>query len=86
LKLHQLKYWLKRFETTNETNAPLTNWVSITMNEPSQELNETLHIHSGQASIEVKPGFNPSFLAGIPLVYIRDFLGHASVKNSRDKN
>jgi DNA-binding GntR family transcriptional regulator len=65
LNLHQLKYWLKKIENTKATSAPSTKWVSVAMDVPSQEINETLQIKVGQTSIEVKPGFNPSFRADV---------------------
>ncbi|MDE3840857.1 IS66 family insertion sequence hypothetical protein [Bacillus methanolicus] len=68
VKLHQLKYWLKKIENTNRISTPSTNWVSITMDEQYAESKDTslsLQIKIGQASIEVKPGFDPSFLAEV---------------------
>jgi hypothetical protein len=65
LKLHQLKYWIKKIENTNSKPETPTKWVPVAMDEPSQELNETLMIKVGQASIEVKPGFNPSLLVDV---------------------
>ena len=65
LKVHQLKYWLKRIEGSKSTNETTSQWASITIDEASDELSETLQIKVGQAAIEVKPGFTPSFLADV---------------------
>jgi hypothetical protein len=65
LKLHQLKYWLKRVEGSSAKQKPKTKWASVEIEETVEELNETLQIKVGQASIEVKPGFNPAFLADV---------------------
>ncbi len=65
LNLHQLKYWLKRIEDSTSTYESVTKWTSVTIGEASEEISETLQVKVGQASIEVKPGFNSSFLADV---------------------
>lgn len=65
VKLHQLKYWLKKFENMNQISTTSPKWVSVTLDEQHAESKDTLQIHIGQASIEVKPGFDPSFLADV---------------------
>ncbi|WP_409978524.1 IS66 family insertion sequence element accessory protein TnpA [Anoxybacteroides amylolyticum] len=35
LKVHQLKYWLKRLEGSNATPNPSTKWASVVMADPS---------------------------------------------------
>jgi hypothetical protein len=66
LSLHQLRYWLKKIELTTKSGAePATKWIPVSMEEIPLEPNETLQIKVGQASIEVKPGFNPSLLADV---------------------
>ncbi|MDL0421959.1 IS66 family insertion sequence element accessory protein TnpB [Caldibacillus thermoamylovorans] len=65
VKLHQLKYWLKKLEKTNQISIPSPKWVPITLDEQHAESKDTLQIYIGQASIEVKPGFDPSFLADV---------------------
>lgn len=63
VKLHQLHYWLKKFksESSSSTTSPI--WVSVTMDDPFN--GDSLYIKIGQASIEVRPGFDPSFLADV---------------------
>lgn len=66
LSLHQLRYWLKKIEHTTKTQAePSTKWIPVSMEEIRQEPDEILQIKIGVAAIEVKPGFNPSFLADV---------------------
>ena len=66
LSLHQLRYWLKKVElTTKSTPEPSTKWIPVLMEESPQESNETLQIKIGQASIEVKSGFDSTFLADV---------------------
>jgi len=64
LKLHQFKYWFYKIEK-KKTSVPKSNWVSVTLDESNQDIRETLKIKIGQASIEVKSGFNPSLLADV---------------------
>jgi hypothetical protein len=65
LKEHQLKYWLKRIEGSNSKQKSKAQWASVSIEEVVEEPNDTLQIKIGEASIEVKPGFNPSFLADV---------------------
>jgi hypothetical protein len=64
LTLHQFKYWFYKIER-KKTSSQKSNWVSVTLDENTQDMSETLRIKIGQASIEVKPGFNPSLLADV---------------------
>lgn len=65
LKLHQFKYWYYKIENNKTTPAPSTKWVSVSVEDHTQEVNETLQIKVGQAIIEIKPDFNPSFLSDV---------------------
>jgi hypothetical protein len=65
LKIHQFKYWLKRIEDSNSTQKNSTQWTSVTIEEATEAADESLHVKIGQASIEVKPGFNPTLLADL---------------------
>lgn len=65
LKIHQFKYWLKRIEDSKSTQIPHAKWASVTIEEAAPEVNEPLHVKVGHASIEVKPGFNPTLLADV---------------------
>jgi hypothetical protein len=65
LKLHQFKYWLKRIEDSNSTQNNSTQWTSVTIDEAAKAVDEALQVKVGQASIEVKPGFNPTLLADV---------------------
>lgn len=65
LKVHQLKYWIKRIEGTRSKQETTSQWASVTIEEGSEELSEALEIKVGQAAIEVKPGFNSALLADV---------------------
>lgn len=67
LSLHKLRYWLNKRDSNSSSSCqePSPKWISVSMEEINQEPNETLGIKIGEAVIEVKPGFNPSFLAEV---------------------
>lgn len=65
VKLHQLKYWLKKTKSKNGSSATSSHWVPVTMDDSFDESKDTLHIKIGQAAIEVKPGFDPAFLSDV---------------------
>lgn len=61
LKLHQFKYWLYKIERKKSSSAK-TEWLSVSVENTTQDASESLQIKVDQAIIEVKPAFNPSFL------------------------
>lgn len=67
LSLHKLRYWLKKLDNNSSSSCqePSPKWISVSMEEINQESNETLGIKIGEVVIEVKQGFNPSFLAEV---------------------
>ncbi len=65
IKLHQLRYWLYKDENAKSTSSPSANWVTVTMDDSFYKAKDSLQINIGEASIEVKPGFDPSFLANV---------------------
>ncbi|WP_238583557.1 IS66 family insertion sequence element accessory protein TnpA [Anoxybacteroides amylolyticum] len=65
LKVHQLKYWLKRLEGSNATPNPSTKWASVVMADPSIHEEDSIQVKIGECSIEVKQGFNPSLFADV---------------------
>lgn len=64
ISIHQLKYWIKRIEGSEYKPKTSSQWVPVEL-EDTTDKNETLQIKVGFASIEVKPGFNPSLLADV---------------------
>ncbi|MGG5252531.1 IS66 family insertion sequence element accessory protein TnpA [Neobacillus sp. SM06] len=65
LKVHQLKYWLKRIEGSNAKPNPSTKWTSVVIEDPSISQEDSLQVKIGEFSIEVKQGFNPSLFADV---------------------
>ncbi|MCF8012227.1 MAG: helix-turn-helix domain-containing protein [Clostridiales bacterium] len=65
----QLWYWLRKY-TINEENIPSEKspqWLPVEVNEQSRTMdNDNLVlIRVGEASIEVKPGFDPALLSDV---------------------
>jgi len=68
LKTHQLFYWLQKYK--NNTSAPATApfpWLTMEINKqnPDSTQGDYLLIRLGQATIEVKAGFNPTLLTDV---------------------
>jgi len=66
LKPHQLRYWLRKYKTVDTSNEMPTQWMSVEIGdlEPSDQENRLL-VRVGQATVEVKPGFNPELLSNV---------------------
>ena len=65
VKVHQLRYWLRK-ETQKQvesTTDKTCSWLPLDLNQSDTE--STLTIHVGQASIEVRPGFDPQLLLDV---------------------
>ncbi len=54
LKLHQLRYWLKKF---NQGTTPQVQWLPFDLSEPA-----AISIRMAGAVIEVQPDFDPELL------------------------
>jgi hypothetical protein len=55
--------WERRIDIFKASGQSQSKWCKVKNLEIPQEPTETLQIKIGEAAIEVKPGFNPSFLA-----------------------
>lgn len=63
---HQLKYWLYKTENKKPVaTTQSTKWVSVTVDGQVSEPKNTIQITIGDASIEVKSGFNPTLLTEV---------------------
>jgi hypothetical protein len=63
LNIHQLKYWLKKIKGPKPSHETISKFTPVVVAEIST--NETLEVKVGQVSVEVRPGFDPSFLADV---------------------
>jgi hypothetical protein len=65
LKLHQLKYWLKRTNGPSSKSVKVASFTPVLVEETVECQTEILKVKIGEASIEVSPGFNASLLAEV---------------------
>lgn len=69
IKDHQMYYWIQRFKDDSlVTEAPQSvQWLTVDMqNEPIGSFtDESVFIHLGQLSIEVRPGANMALLSDV---------------------
>jgi hypothetical protein len=63
VNVNQLKYWIRKIKGPKRNRSTKSKFTPVVVTEPP--VNESMEIKIGQASIEVQPGFNPSFLADI---------------------
>jgi transposase-like protein len=68
LKPRQLWYWLRKHK--NIETAPAvkpSQWLSVEVSElkPNSAQGSALLVRVGQATVEVKPGFNPALLSDV---------------------
>ncbi|MFA9559922.1 IS66 family insertion sequence element accessory protein TnpB [Evansella sp. AB-rgal1] len=64
VSIHSLKYWIRKVEGPGKKeNSTNSKWIPMMVKEESPIIvKETLQIKIGQATIDVKPGFDPDFL------------------------
>jgi hypothetical protein len=70
LKLHQLHYWIKRFNSNpneKENQSEEINWVPVTVNHQIVNMNDnkSITIKFEKCDIEVNPGFDKEHLKDI---------------------
>ena len=66
----QLWYWLRKYKPRDTALMNSTQWLSVRVGEEAEDLGDSLIIRVGEASIEVKPGFNPALLSEVVRVLI----------------
>lgn len=64
IKTHRLYYWLRRLRTEVAEPVGPSRWLSVETEEP-QSPASSLCIRVGQATVEVKPGFDATLLADV---------------------
>jgi hypothetical protein len=66
LKPYQLRSWLRKLQPKDTTTAMPSQWMSVEVGGLGHSnLESTLLIRVGQATVEVKPGFDPTLLADV---------------------
>ena len=63
----QFYYWRRKLRQVDEPLLPTvkSQWVSLRLDEPVASPEHTLLVKVGAATIEVRPGFEPSLLAEV---------------------
>ena len=67
LKPHQLWYWLKKFKNIESSAVKPFQWLSVEFSgqKPNIAQGGALLVTVGQATVEVKPGFNPALFSDV---------------------
>ena len=62
VKLSQLRYWIRKFKSADIPDNKSPRWLSVDISDGTEtkNTNNSLSVKVGKATIEVKPGFNPS--------------------------
>lgn len=64
IPFHQLKYWTRKLSMGRRKRQP-TSWVTVTPTPGPSSQESTLVVRMGGASIDIRPGFDPSLLSQV---------------------
>lgn len=64
ISMHQFKYWYKKISGPVSQSIHAASFTPVFVEAPASQ-EEFLRVQVGEASIEVRPGFNPEFLAKV---------------------
>jgi hypothetical protein len=62
LKPHQFNYYLYKDKPLKQSTPPVTQWLSVEIEDSEVNQMPSLLVKVGVATIEVKPGFDPALL------------------------
>jgi hypothetical protein len=67
LKPRQLWYWLRKYKNIEKPAAKPSRWLSVEVSEiePNNVQGNTLLVRIGQATLEIKPGFDSAMLSNV---------------------
>lgn len=66
LKINQLRYWLRKLKTIDDSTVKQPQWVSVEVGGLKTDSHDkALPIKVGKATIEVSPGFDPELLSDV---------------------
>lgn len=65
IKPHQLRYWVRKLESNKIASTSSPKWMTVEVDEQAKASEDSLFITVGEATVEVKPGFNQSLLADV---------------------
>lgn len=63
----QLWYWMRKLKRLDQQHLPneKPQWVSMDVDETTTDTSSSLLVKVGSATIEIRPGFEPSLLADV---------------------
>lgn len=65
IKVHQLRYWLRKLESVEFTPSQSTDWLSVEVDNDSDTVNRSMLVRVGNVTIEVKPGFDSALFTEV---------------------
>jgi len=65
IKPNQLWYWLRKLEPAKNAAETSPKWLTMEVDQRPTESESGLFIRVGQATLEVKPGFDQALLADV---------------------
>jgi len=65
LKVHQLRYWLEKYDLQQQANSVGSKWVSVEVKDKDVYKDRVISVRIDQAIIELKPGFDPELLRDV---------------------
>lgn len=65
ISIHQFWYWKKRLRTTQDTVNDSPKWLSLEMDDSTDDSKAKIVVRVGQASVEVEHDFDPKLLADV---------------------
>lgn len=66
LNPRHLWYWLRKYKNIETPAMKTSKWLSVEVNELKPNGTQgTLLVRVGQATVEIKPGFNPALLSAV---------------------
>ncbi|MFD2444116.1 IS66 family insertion sequence element accessory protein TnpB [Bacillus sp. CGMCC 1.16607] len=65
INIHQFWYWKKRLKALQTQVTVSSKWLSVEMDDSTENSNNALIVRVGQASVEVKSGFDPKLLLDV---------------------
>jgi len=66
INLQRFRYWARKFQVRPQTESTKSvQWLSVKLDESPVSEGTSMNVQVGEASIEVRPGFNPILLKQI---------------------
>jgi len=70
IKPHQLWCWVRRVKETSASTGSPSGWLPVEVAEPDGDRDDRILVKVGQASVEVRPGFNPQAFSEVVRILV----------------